>query len=88
MTAGHWLEATKLPASSPEHLKALIITGTVLFEWNGKSHCKPERANVNQAMEIAKQFFQGHPQIWHLDAPHGIAAALGDVWPCGAVDGT
>lgn len=86
ITAGDWLKAVKLPKSSPTHLKALILTGSVLFEWEGKSHCKPERADVEQAMAITRQFFQEHPQIWHLDAPSGIGVALGNVWPCGAQD--
>lgn len=86
MTIGEWLNATKLPKSSPARLKALVLTGNVLFDWEGKSHCKPERANVEQAMAIAKLFFQEHPQIWHLDAPSGIGVALGNVWPCEAQD--
>jgi len=63
MTAGEWLKAAKLPKSSSGYLKAMLLAGNVLFKWNGKSHCKPERADVNQAMAIAKQFFQDHPQI-------------------------
>jgi len=82
MTAGNWLKATNLPKSSPEHLAALVLTANILFKWDGNSHCKPERANVEQAMAVTKLFFEEHPQIWHLDAPSGIGVALGNVWPC------
>ena len=83
MSVGDWLRASKQPRSSQEFISALVLAGNVLFQWEGKSHCKPERADVDQAMAIAAKFFEEHPQVWHLAAPDGIGAALGNVWPCG-----
>ena len=88
MTIGHWLESIRATKSQPEHLKAFILAGDILFKWEGKSHCKPERANVNQAVAIAEKYFQDNPQIWHLDAPTGIGVALGNSWPCPSANGT
>ena len=61
---------------------AMFLVGNVLFQWDGKSHCKPPKATLAQAVAITKNFLADNPHLWHEESPYLIAVALGEKWPC------
>jgi hypothetical protein len=60
----------------------MVLVGNVLFQWDGKSHCKPQGASVGQATAIVEKNLKEMPEIWHVEAYIVIAVILGMVWPC------
>ena len=82
MTGQQWLEKLKKTSHEKDVAIAMILAGDVLFQWDGKSHCKPNNATVGQAVEITIKYIKDRPEIWHLNAVNLIGAALGIAWPC------
>jgi len=69
-------------AREKDRIEAKIFIGNILFDWEGKSHCKPPQATVGQAVAITQKFLNENPKIWHYEAAAIVGAALGDAWPC------
>ena len=69
-------------ATQEDRIEATLLVGNILFNWDGKSHCKPPQATVGQAVAITQKFLNENPKLWHYDAPHLIGTALGIDWPC------
>lgn len=65
-----------------EVIQGYYIVGNILFGWEGKSHCKPEKATLGQAAAIAQKFIKNKPEYWHEPAPGLIGAAFQSVWSC------
>lgn len=82
LTGHELLDRLNLPETSKDRVYAVFLVGNVLFDWNGKSHYKPPRATLGQAVAITKNFLVENPQLWHVESPYLIAVALGVKWPC------
>lgn len=82
MTGQQLAAKLDMPIDSRERLEGVMLIGNVLFEWEGKSHCKPQAATLGQAAAIAKNFLQANPQLLHYDASTLVGVALGENWPC------
>jgi Rap1a immunity proteins len=80
LTGQHLL--AKLESDAAEQMHATMFVGQVLFEWEGKSHCKPPEATLGQAVALTKNFLKANPHLWHHEAAHLVAAALQLAWPC------
>jgi hypothetical protein len=79
-TLKNYLDTSK--ATEKEYATGMVVVGDVLFKWEGKSHCKPEKATLSQAVAITEKFLSGNPELWHENAYYLVGAALGSVWPC------
>jgi hypothetical protein len=81
-TPGQQLLAKLTSSDARERIPAMMLVGDILFQWNGKSHCKPPAASVGQATAIVEKYLKETPEIWDGEASHVIGAILGMVWPC------
>jgi len=82
MTGQQLLEKMKATSTVEDRIEATYLVGRILFDWEGKSHCKPPKATVGQAKAITQNFLTENPQLLHNEAHHLIGAALGIAWPC------
>src|SRR6266446_4216677 len=71
------LEKINSPTTTLDHLEGMEVVASVLFAWEGKSHCKPPLATVGQATAITQKFLNENPSTWHLNGDDITGAALG-----------
>jgi hypothetical protein len=79
---GQQLLAKLTSSDARERVPAMILIGDILFQWNGKSHCKPPGVTVGQATAIVEKYLKEFPEVWDGEASHVIGAIFGMMWPC------
>lgn len=81
LTGEQWLKSYNGQIKE-QKLTAMMLTAEILFSMEGESHCKPEEANVGQAVAVAEIYIKNHPQFWHKKASLLIMNSFHEVWPC------